>query len=55
MFRKELIDLLLGNPMTVTRIARSVGESPGQIADDLSQMAFRGGRPSPWAERFRSR
>jgi predicted Zn-ribbon and HTH transcriptional regulator len=35
MFRKELIDMLLGNPMSVTQIARIVGEHPGQVADDL--------------------
>jgi predicted Zn-ribbon and HTH transcriptional regulator len=38
MFRKELIDLLLDNPMTVSQIARSVKESPGQIADDLQHL-----------------
>ena len=38
MFRKELIDLLLGNPMSITQIARSVGEPPGQIADDLRHL-----------------
>ena len=35
MFRKDLIDLLLGNPMGVSQIARPVKESPSQIADDL--------------------
>ena len=35
MFRKDLIDLLLGNPMGVSQIARVVKESPSQIADDL--------------------
>jgi predicted Zn-ribbon and HTH transcriptional regulator len=38
MFRKELIDLLLGNPMSITQIARSVGEPPGQVADDLGHL-----------------
>src|SRR5216684_2171477 len=38
MFRRDLIDLLLGNPMTLAQIARHVGESPGQIADDLSHL-----------------
>jgi predicted Zn-ribbon and HTH transcriptional regulator len=38
MFRKDLIDLLLGNPMTVSQIARKVDESPGQIADDLKHL-----------------
>jgi len=38
MFRKDLIELLLGNPMSVTQIARSVDESPAQIADDLSHL-----------------
>jgi hypothetical protein len=37
MFRKDLIDVLLGNPMTLTQIARQVDESPGQIAEDLNQ------------------
>jgi hypothetical protein len=35
MFRKDLIDLLLGNPMSITQISRNVGESPGQVVDDL--------------------
>ena len=38
MFRKDLIDLLLGNPMSLTQIARSVDESPGQIADDMNHL-----------------
>ena len=38
MFRKELIDMLLGNPMSITQIARSVGEPPSQIADDLRHL-----------------
>lgn len=37
-FRKDLIDLLLANPMGLTQIARTVDESPGQIADDLSHL-----------------
>ena len=38
MFRKDLIDLLLGNPMGVSQIARAVKESPSQIADDLQHL-----------------
>jgi hypothetical protein len=38
MFRKDLIDLLLGNPMGVSQIARAVKESPRQIADDLQHL-----------------
>ena len=38
MFRKDLIDLLLGNPMDVSQIARVVKESPSQIADDLQHL-----------------
>jgi transcriptional regulator len=38
MFRKNLIEMLLGNPMTVSQIARLVDESPGQIADDLKHL-----------------
>ena len=38
MFRKDLIDMLLGNPMTVTRIARLVDESPSRVADDLCHL-----------------
>src|SRR6266404_2371963 len=38
MFRKDLIDVLLGNPMTLTQIARHVDESPGQISDDLNHL-----------------
>jgi predicted Zn-ribbon and HTH transcriptional regulator len=35
MFRKDLIKLLLENPMSLRQIARMVDESPDQIADDL--------------------
>ena len=35
MFRKDLIDMLLGNQMTVTEIARVVDEPPSRIVDDL--------------------
>ena len=38
MFRKNLIDMLLGNPMTVSGIARLADESPGQVADDLQHL-----------------
>lgn len=38
MFRKDLIDLLLGAPMSVSQIARVVGETPGQVADDLQHL-----------------
>ena len=35
MFRKDLIEMLVGNPMGVTQIARPVKESPGRVADDM--------------------
>jgi predicted Zn-ribbon and HTH transcriptional regulator len=38
MFRRDLIDLLLENPMSLVQIARRVDESPGQIADDLNHL-----------------
>ena len=38
MFRKDLIDVLLGNPMTLSQIARQVDEPPGQVADDLNHL-----------------
>jgi transcriptional regulator len=38
MFRKNLIDMLLGNPMTVNQIAQLVDESPSRVADDLSHL-----------------
>ena len=38
MFRKDLINLLLDNAMSVAQIARMVGEPPGQIADDLNHL-----------------
>ncbi len=38
MFRKKLIEILLGNPMTVSQIARLVDESPSHVADDLSHV-----------------
>jgi predicted Zn-ribbon and HTH transcriptional regulator len=37
-FRKNLIDLLQGNPMTVTQIARQFGQTPGDVADDLEHL-----------------
>ena len=38
MFRKDLIDMLLGNPMTVSQIAQLVDESPSRIVDDLNHL-----------------
>jgi predicted Zn-ribbon and HTH transcriptional regulator len=38
MFRKDLIDMLLGNPMSVSQIAREVEEAPSQVADDLQHL-----------------
>jgi len=38
MFRKDLIEMLLGNPMTVSQIARLVDESPSRVADDLNHL-----------------
>ena len=38
MFRRDLIDILLGNPMTVNQIARLLDESPSRIADDLNHL-----------------
>ena len=38
MFRKQLITLLLNNPMSVAQIADSVGEPPARIADDLNHL-----------------
>ena len=38
MFRKDLIDMLLNNPMTVTQVARIVDEPPSRIADDLKHL-----------------
>jgi predicted Zn-ribbon and HTH transcriptional regulator len=38
MFRKNLIGILLGNPMTVSQIARLVDESPSQVTDDLNHL-----------------
>jgi len=38
MFRKNLIEILRGNPMTVDQIARLVDESPGRVADDLNHL-----------------
>jgi len=38
MFRKNLIELLLRNPMTLSQIARLVDESPGRVADDLNHL-----------------
>ena len=38
MFRRDLIDILRGNPMTVNQIARLVDESPSGVADDLNHL-----------------
>ncbi len=38
MFRKNLIERLLNNPMTVSQIARLADESPSRIADDLNHI-----------------
>lgn len=38
MFRKDLIDLLLDNPMSVAQVAREVKESPSPVADDLQHL-----------------
>jgi len=38
MFRKNLIEILLGNPMTVSQIARLVDESPVRVSDDLNHL-----------------
>lgn len=38
MFRRDLIDLLLGKPMSVTQIARTVKEAPSQVADDMEHL-----------------
>lgn len=38
MFRKDLLDMLLGNAMSVSQIARTADEAPRQIADDLQHL-----------------
>ncbi len=38
MFRKDLIDMLLGKPMGINQIARTVDESPKQVADDVQHL-----------------
>ena len=38
MARKELIPLLLDNPMTVSEIARQTGQSLGDAASDLDHL-----------------
>lgn len=38
MFRKDLIELLLDNPMSVSKIARQVGDSASRVADDLQHV-----------------
>lgn len=38
MFRRHLIDMLLGNPRTVSQIAQLVDESPSRVADDLNHL-----------------
>ncbi len=38
MFRKDLIDMLLGNAMTASQIGRLVDESPARLSDDLNHL-----------------
>jgi predicted Zn-ribbon and HTH transcriptional regulator len=38
MFRKDFINLLRNNSMSVRQIARTVGESPGDVADHLEHL-----------------
>ena len=38
MARKQLIPLLLDNPMTVSEIARITEQSPGDVTDDLEHL-----------------
>ena len=38
MFRKKFIDLLLDNPMSMSQMARLVGESPATVEDDLQHL-----------------
>jgi transcriptional regulator len=38
MARKELIPLLLDNPMTVSEIARATDQSPAEAASDLEHL-----------------
>ena len=38
MARKELIPLLLDNPMTVSEIARATDQSQGDVANDLEHL-----------------
>ena len=38
MARKQLIPLLLDNPMTVSEIARTTEQSPGDVASDLEHL-----------------
>jgi predicted Zn-ribbon and HTH transcriptional regulator len=38
MFRRDLIALLLNRPMSLTQIAREMGESPKEIGDALRHL-----------------
>jgi predicted Zn-ribbon and HTH transcriptional regulator len=38
MLRRELIDLLLNRPMSVTQIARLLDARPAEVADDLAHL-----------------
>lgn len=38
MFRKDLIDVLRDNPMSVTQVAKLVGQSPSDVTDDLQHL-----------------
>ncbi len=38
MFRKDLIPLLLDNPLSIPQMARLVGEAPKDVASDLHHL-----------------
>lgn len=38
MARKQLIPLLLDNPLTISEIGRITGQSPGEVAHDLEHL-----------------
>ena len=47
MFRKQLLDLLIDNPMTVAEVSSALGETPADIEADLRHL-LKSLRHLPW-------
>jgi predicted transcriptional regulator len=48
MFRKDLIDMLLHNPMSIRDIARALELSPRDVEQDIRHLLKSGAVPKMW-------